>query len=936
MNRESSIPRGKPTAMKKSPMLFQSSGLRRLQKPVALLMAVGMLTSPVLAQQPPMPVPRQFRSEAPPVTPPEAPLEAPVVTPSAPATSASTTSAPAAASARGNLADPTKLMQLNYKDSPIDIVFDTVSELLGKTIIRSPGINAQITLKSHTRITHAEAMEAIEAILAMNNITLVPMGEKFLRAVQTGQARQEGMTINIGVPEEGFRETDKLISQVFTLRHIELQEIQGVIQSLLHGYGKIQPLERANSLMVTDTEANLARITELLDFLDQPVEAKIETRIYEIRYAEASQIAAKLNELIADSQSKEERPQIVVQEAAPQIPTPPGIIRARRAAAEAQQQAGAEIEAAMQMAERGIVQGKVKIIADDRTNILFVISRIENFVFFDRIVDVLDRQIDPAITVRVVALEYAKAEEISSILNEFIGAASADKEGGERAGGPSDTDAGATDNRSQALRDFIRARTTQQQTQAAAASATGETSIGRLSPDTKILADKRTNSLMMMGKLKDLSILEDLIDHLDIMLAQVVIEAVILEVGLSDEIRSGIDWVQKSMIAYSQQTLGPGGGVAVTEPVISWGGGANLGAGAVQDATTILNETPIDAGGLSWYTSIFDLNIDAVIRLAQSSRDSQILSTPVIVTTDNTEAKIIASTQRPVVNTTSTTDGGSIRSSYEYRDIGINLTVTPRINPQRMVVMEVNQTADDVAGEVLIDGNSVPEITKRELTATVAVADRSTMVLGGLILTRNAESETKVPFLGDIPVLGRLFKYKQDTAQRSELVVLLTPYVLMTPAEARAESTRLYSANSSRQRNWHTGWSDSSLGKMTDREKKQFVKDWDVNRPTPYTRDLSIDVWGTGDKEAGEAPKESRQNLRSMLQEPEAVEAPVVEEAPEVSDAPDAGVEVMVIQEGALEMAPEPEPVPEVVPEVAPEGVPAAPVLDVNRPMPAR
>jgi hypothetical protein len=183
-----------------------------------------------------------------------------------------------------------------------------------------------------------------------------------------------------------------------------------------------------------------------------------------------------------------------------------------------------------------------------------------------------------------------------------------------------------------------------------------------------------------------------------------------------------------------------------------------------------------------------------------------------------------------------------------------------------MVVMEINQTADDVGQEITIDGNQVPEIIKRELNATVSVADRSTIVLGGLIRTSNSKSENKVPFLGDIPVLGRLFKYKSNNELRSELVVLLTPYVLMTPAEARAESTRLYSANSSRQKEWHTGWSDSPLGKMTDLEKKRYVKDWDQNRPTPYTRDLSIDVWGDDDAPPEfEGETASRRNLMDVM-----------------------------------------------------------------------
>ena len=232
-------------------------------------------------------------------------------------------------------------------------------------------------------------------------------------------------------------------------------------------------------------------------------------------------------------------------------------------------------------------------------------------------------------------------------------------------------------------------------------------------------------------------ILEDLIDNLDVMLAQVMIEAVIIEVTLGDEVQSGIDWVQRSMIAYNESVVG---GVTVSEPVLGWAGGQKLGPNAIQDATDFTDadgdgRDSILDGGMNWYLKLFDLNIDAVIRLAAASRHSQILSTPIIVTTDNTEASITASTQRPVVTTTSTTDGGSIRSSYEYRDIGITLTVTPRINPQRVVVMEITQTADDVAGEVLIDGNLVPEITKREMTATIAMDDRQTAVLGGLVLT---------------------------------------------------------------------------------------------------------------------------------------------------------------------------------------------------------
>jgi len=220
------------------------------------------------------------------------------------------------------------------------------------------------------------------------------------------------------------------------------------------------------------------------------------------------------------------------------------------------------------------------------------------------------------------------------------------------------------------------------------------------------------------------------------------------------------------------------------------------------------------------------LSLEAVITMAASSSDARILSTPVIMTADNTEAQIIVGEERPVVSTTSTTDSGTIRSSFEYRNIGINLTVTPRINPEKLVVMEINQTADDVGGEVLIDGNAVPIITKREFSAQVAVNNRETIVLGGLVRNTDRDSSTKVPILGDIPLLGSLFRSESSSEERTELLVLLTPYVLMTQEEVASETTRLHDATQLRRTGWTRGWSDSKLARepLADQHKKKAEK----------------------------------------------------------------------------------------------------------------
>ena len=225
---------------------------------------------------------------------------------------------------------------------------------------------------------------------------------------------------------------------------------------------------------------------------------------------------------------------------------------------------------------------------------------------------------------------------------------------------------------------------------------------------------------------------------------------------------------------------------------------------------SITRDTSLSSG-LTYFTTIFDLNIDAVIRMVASSSDAKILSTPVILTTDNTEAKIVVGEERPVVTSTSTSTAGQQTSAYEYRNIGINLTVTPRINPQRFVVMEIAQTADNLKDSTKIDGNDVPIITKREMKAQIAVPSRSTIALGGLVSNERRKSRAKIPILGDIPILGTLFRYDKDTDNRTELLVLLTPYVLTTPEEAQRETERLHSSTAVSQAKWYRGWSDSPL-----------------------------------------------------------------------------------------------------------------------------
>lgn len=713
------------------------------------------------------------------------------------------------------------LYQLKLSNASLDVLLDEYyAPLTGRTMIKAPGVAGTFNFKAREKLTKAEMIQAMDSLLSMNNLALVPLGERFFRVVQIDKAPTEGLAIQRdGLP--AGPESDALVSQLIALKYLEMEDANTIVQSMLHGFGKVQRFDRISSLLVTETATNLRRIHEILELVDQPTELKVETRVYEIKHAKASEIAARLNELVSDSQGEKKEEVAQVAQPATTVRRPAGMIRARPAAAP-EPAPSADTAAALEaaMAEKGILSGKVKVLADERTNIIIVISRPSNFTFFDKIVAVLDRPVDPEVVVQVVALEFADAEEMAGLLNDFIGAAKAESETAAPAAG---AEAGGTDGRARALEDFVRARAAAADRVRQAAGEEAASKIGQLSANTKILADKRTNTLLLMGTKGDIAALQDVVKKVDIMLAQVLIEAVILEVNLNNNVAYGVNWLQKSMTAYSQRSAGANGGVSLREPVASWGGAfgnQNFGA-AAGDTITRASASALNSG-LSYFFTFADLNIDMVLDMVASSGEGRVLATPVILTTDNTEAEIMSGQQIPI-RTGDTTSGGTIQSDYEYKDVGIQLKVKPRINPSRYVTLEITQSADTLGDPVDVGNNGkMYAINKREMTASISVPSRATIVLGGLVQTDYQNLNTRVPILGSIPVLGSLFRSEDTTRKRTELLVLITPYVLMTPGEAREETERLHRASNVAAEDWYRGWSDSSLAPFSPQKLREL------------------------------------------------------------------------------------------------------------------
>ncbi len=686
------------------------------------------------------------------------PAPAPAAAPAAPATPAE----------QAALAGP-----IEFQGAPVTAVVDYYARLTGRSIISQPNLPGTIVFRAQTPLTKEEAIWAIESVLAINGIGLVPLGDKFLKVVQIAGAKQEGVAVGVLVHEgdagalEGavsgrdLPAADSLVTHIIPLKFADAGEIVAALQPYLHAYGQLIPMAKSGSILITETAGNIKQMLEIIHYVDQPSQLRMETKVYVLQNARAADVVTQIQAILQQAE------QIGAQPGAP--PTQPGqprppAVRQPAGRPAIAGQGGSEAESA--------VEGKVAITADARTNKIFLLSRPANVPFFDRLIEELDAKIEPDVLTKVIALDYANAEDVAALLSSLITGAAlparARPAGGGAAAPPPPTVAGAA----------------------------GETSgLFEYAEGVRILPDTRTNSLLVMASKNDLARIEALIRHMDTEVAQVVVEVVIAEVKLAGSLEVGVAAI-KRLFNKGQvtQTGASGVGVGDQPPPANLGdlGGEELLSGLGSNIAPLAVSAA--TGGLTYFLTFQNLRLDAVVRALADSSKFKVLSTPIIQTLHNQEATILVGESRPVPTSTvsDVVSSGTtaVRASIEFKDIAIELRVTPRINPNGMVTMDIEQKINDFGGNVPVGDVLVPIITKREAKSSIAVHDQSTVVLGGLIREDKNLSESKVPLLGDIPFLGHLFKTKSTEKTRTELIVFIRPTVLRNDAEAVAEARR--------------------------------------------------------------------------------------------------------------------------------------------------
>jgi general secretion pathway protein D len=297
-----------------------------------------------------------------------------------------------------------------------------------------------------------------------------------------------------------------------------------------------------------------------------------------------------------------------------------------------------------------------------------------------------------------------------------------------------------------------------------------------------ITADKATNSLIIVASPGDYETIRDVIQKLDIRRRQVYVEAAIVEMSLNKSRELGFEF----LYAPQQIQAGPG---APTTPL----GGTNFGNIAPlagQGPAALANTTGLTVAaikGTFTYNNITYLNVGALIHALQTDGDVNVLSTPNIMTTDNQKAEIMVGQNVPFVGsqTQSANTGGVPTYNIDRKDVGITLKLTPQITSDDNVRLDIYQEISDIVQTAGINPNLLgPSTSKRSASTTVVVKDRETMVIGGLIRDNVNTTTSKVPLLGDIPLLGWLFKYQTTKIEKTNLMIFLTPYIIHNEYDA--------------------------------------------------------------------------------------------------------------------------------------------------------
>ncbi|MGH8563741.1 MAG: type II secretion system secretin GspD [Gammaproteobacteria bacterium] len=614
---------------------------------------------------------------------------------------------------------------LNFEATDLqEVVKAVLGDLLKESYFIDPKVTGQVTIQTSRPLKRAELLPTLENLLRLNGAVL--MRSDGLYKVMPGPQATRGSppaSVQRVAAARGYG------IRVVPLRYISARELHKLIEPFLPPDAPQIVDEQRNLLILTGTEQELESTLELVELFEVDWLNGMSVGLFKLKDAEAKTLHAEMEKIFGEKDSP--------------------------------------------------LSGVVRMVPVERLNALLVVTSRPGYLehareWVERLDQVAD-EVGPRLF--VYRVQNGKAADLATVLGGIFGA-EATKEGGppaaELAPGeePTELDSGSprtpeTEGELGGEESGIGQRRGARPKEPAVSVVATE--------NLKIIADESTNALVILARTQDYKMIETALKNLDVVPLQVLIEASVIEVTLNDNLSYGVEWFFRHSVRED---------TAVGKLDLS---------GVVGDAV----KTGAAAFGVPNFSyALFADNdkVRAVVDAIASESKLNVLSSPSLMVLDNKTATIkvvndvpITTGQQQAVLDTGTDNVPNVLASVDFREAGVVLEITPRVNASGRITLELSQEVTDVDRSMIQDnpgGN--PSFLERKVESSVTVQSGETLVIGGLISENKADSETGIPFLKDMPVLGGIFRSTSDTLRRTELLVLLTPKAVRDQSEARA------------------------------------------------------------------------------------------------------------------------------------------------------
>ena len=657
---------------------------------------------------------------------------------------------------------PSEPVTLNFANAEIEAVARTMATITGRNVVVDPRVKGQLNLVTERAVTPAAAFQQFLAALRLQGFTVVEAAGLY-KVVPEADAKLQGGSVSVVQGNAGSAPGGgQIVTQIFKLNFENAANLVPVLRPLISPNNTINVNPGNNSLVITDYADNLQRLARIVAAMDVSNASDVE--VIPLKNAVAADLAPLVARLIDGGSA-----------AAP-------------AAAQGQSD----------------TSFKTTLIAEPRSNALILRAANPARVAQVRaLVDKLDQPPVPGSSaasgnIHVVYLKNADATKLATTLRAAMSAMSA-------TGGGSGAAAAGTSGSGGVATSAVSSSTASASNSSNSAGLGGSGGLGmgagggsssansnQPSTGGQIQADPTTNSLIITAPEPQYRQLRAVIDKLDGRRAQVLVESLIVEVTASKLAEFGIQW---------QSVLGSKGdgvvGAIGTNSAVSGGNILSLAAGIASGSTSAL-----DSVGRGLNIALAprvngQYYLGALANFLQNSGDANVLSTPNLMTLDNEEAKIVIGNNVPFVTGSyaNTTGNNTVNpfTTVERKDVGLMLRVRPQINENGTVKLAIYQEVSKIDGNTLKDVNG-PTTSKRSIESNVLVEDGSIIVLGGLLEDSYQQAEDKVPLMGDIPVLGNLFRSENRSRKKTNLMVFLRPVVVRDAAASDALMLDRYDA----------------------------------------------------------------------------------------------------------------------------------------------